>query len=99
MIGGEGSGVHRSREESACEESPMYMFFLSSPFHSSSSRKKSRIRVAVLRTFPPLYLLDHGRPSGLAIEILSEVARMSGFGSPTCPSQNWSEALDALRSG
>ena len=57
-------------------------------------------RAAVLRDFPPLYLVGNdGKPTGFAIDILGEVSSRCGFQATYLPVDNWAEAMAAVRSG
>lgn len=55
---------------------------------------------AVLRDFPPLYMIgEGGQPQGFAIDILRQVASQSGFAVRYLVIDNWSQAMDAVRTG
>ena len=58
------------------------------------------ITAAVLRDFPPLYSLNkNGRPEGLAIDILQGVAKDLDLQVKYLLTDNWGEAMAAVRSG
>jgi len=55
---------------------------------------------AVVRDFPPLYQSTlSGEPSGFSIDIAREVARLGGFTIRYLPVENWSAAMEAVRTG
>lgn len=55
---------------------------------------------AVLRDFSPLYQTDtSGNPGGFSIDILGEAARLGNFNVRYLQTENWEEALDAVRTG
>ncbi|MCP4276062.1 MAG: transporter substrate-binding domain-containing protein, partial [Gammaproteobacteria bacterium] len=62
--------------------------------------KTRMITAAVLNDFPPLYTRDDaGNPAGFAIDILERVATDSGLTIRYLPVENWSKAMQAVRSG
>jgi len=62
---------------------------------------KSRLLTAVvLNDFPPLYSRSkEGRPIGFAIDILEHVSRNSNLTIRYLAAENWSEAMQAIRTG
>ena len=57
-------------------------------------------RVAVLRDFPPLYMVDRqGRPTGFAVELLETLAAKAGFSVDYVVSENWGTAVQLVRDG
>lgn len=55
-------------------------------------------RVAVLRDFPPLYLVDsHGRPAGFAVDLLETIAAKAGFSIMYVATENWGTAAQLVR--
>ncbi len=62
--------------------------------------KTRTITAAVLNDFAPLYTHDDaGNPAGFAIDILERVATDSGLTVHYMPVENWSKAMQAVRSG
>ncbi len=58
------------------------------------------ITAAVLNDFPPLYTRDEkGNPAGFAVDILEYVAKQTGLLVHYLPVENWSKAMQAVRSG
>ncbi|MBF0180003.1 MAG: CHASE domain-containing protein [Magnetococcales bacterium] len=72
-------------------------WLLASPLEAGNHAPR-RIRAVVLRDFPPLFKADlHGNPSGLAVEILKEVAAGARLELQFLTVENWEEAARALR--
>ncbi|ABK45679.1 multi-sensor hybrid histidine kinase [Magnetococcus marinus MC-1] len=58
------------------------------------------VTVAVLQDFPPLYSLDtHGKPQGLAIDLLQQVAQQAQLKITYKVVQNWGQAMQLVRQG
>ena len=66
----------------------------------AETSSKRTITAAVLADFPPLYSLDeNGQPVGFAIDILEDISRKAELTVNYLITENWSEALAAVRSG
>jgi PAS domain S-box-containing protein len=72
-----------------------------SPVYSQGDQPRSNeITAAVLRDFPPLYMLDDaGKPAGFAIDILTRVADKTGLQVHYLIVENWAAAMEAVRTG
>ena len=58
------------------------------------------VKIAVLANFPPQYALDdNGKPTGFAVDVMNQVARLANLDPDYVVFQNWPDAQQALRSG
>ena len=58
------------------------------------------VTAAVLKDFPPLYLVDDaGKPAGFAIDVLTRVAEKTGLQVQYLIVENWAAAMEAVRTG
>ena len=59
--------------------------------------KSQKIKAVVVKYFPPLYMLDKtGKPKGYAIDIFTEIAKISNLEVEYIVKDNWKETLKAL---
>lgn len=64
------------------------------------SAKNNLIRVAVLKDFPPLYMLDKDqKPIGFAIDTIQVVSKQAGLEIEYIPVENWAKAMELVRTG
>ena len=58
---------------------------------------ETTVTAAVPLHFPPYYMLDeHGKPDGFAIDLMNEVAKLSGFKIEYIVKDSWTEVNNAL---
>jgi len=74
------------------------MLAMARPAYPKSDAPVS-VTVVVLENFPPYYLTNKGRPAGLAVDVLGEVARRAGLDINYRIVKNWSDGYRAIRSG
>jgi len=68
--------------------------------HASGQKRLQNVIVAVPRDYPPNYCVHKdGRPSGFAVDVMDEVARLANLQVKYVVKDNWPETADALVSG
>ncbi|MEG3641015.1 PAS domain S-box protein [Magnetococcus sp. PR-3] len=78
----------------------MLLWLLPSVAAAQLPARSIEVTAAVLTDFPPLYSLDDiGRPQGLAIDLLQEVARKAQLKLTFRVVKNWGQAMDLIRQG
>ncbi len=79
-----------------------FLLFLpfSAVYAQDEHARTHEVTAAVLRDFPPLYVLDKaGKPAGFAIDILNRVAAKTGLQVHYLVVENWAAAMEAVRTG
>jgi diguanylate cyclase (GGDEF)-like protein/PAS domain S-box-containing protein len=67
---------------------------------SAEELPQDSVKVAFPKYFPPQYsLTPEGKPSGFAIEVITEVARRANLKLEFYPTDNWPEAIQLVRNG
>ena len=86
----------------SCLTASLFLVCLVSPAHAiSSDESKKREVVAVIpENFPPQYSIDkEGRPTGFAIDVMTEVARLAGLKVSYRVEKNFSIVVKSLQEG
>ena len=85
---------------------PLFIFFIvlsiytPQAFSQEDPLEAKTITAAVLKDFPPLYLVDDaGKPAGFAIDVLTRVAEKTGLQVQYLIVENWAAAMEAVRTG
>lgn len=74
-----------------------FLFFVSI-FYSSDSVASSPITVGVYNNEPTIFMNDHGRPDGIFIDLLEEIAKKEGW-EITYKSDHFTELFKELKTG
>ena len=78
----------------------LLVFFISAFSFTIPLQGRQKIKAAVLKDFPPLYMTDaKGMSYGLAIDILENIALRCDFEIVYLQTENWAELLKAVQSG
>lgn len=73
---------------------------LAAPLPAAAENPPTRLKVAVLRNFPPQYATGpDGRPQGFAVDTIEAIAELAGFDVEYVPKENWAEMFAAVKSG
>jgi len=76
------------------------LILLLCPCHAACAQEQSTIRVATLKNFPPQYsLTEKGTPTGFAVDIINQVAKLANLTPEYLLFANWNEAQQALKDG
>jgi ABC-type amino acid transport substrate-binding protein len=68
------------------------------PDNSSAAEKERIVRVGVYENAPKVFISDSGKPAGIFIDIIEQIAKSEGWTLRYVPG-TWGEGLDRLSSG